>query len=82
VCFCMYAPDCVHFRLTKTMYITVYIWKFWWGNHKKYSHIRCMYTGLDNPMYIVCLCMCDDPYIYCVCLYTTYRPFTITSEIK
>jgi hypothetical protein len=32
---------------------TVYIRYFWQGNHQIYGHIRCIYTVLANPKYMV-----------------------------
>ena len=30
----------------------VYTQCFWQGNHQIYGHIRCLYTGLANPIYV------------------------------
>ena len=32
---------------------TVCIRYFWLGNHQKYGHIRCIYTVLANPTYVL-----------------------------
>ena len=35
---------------------TVYIRYFWQGNHRIYGHIRCIYTVLANPTYVLKFC--------------------------
>jgi len=39
-------------RVGQNHIYTVYIRYFWQGNHQIYGHIRCIYTGLANPIYV------------------------------
>jgi hypothetical protein len=47
---------CILVWLAKTIYIRcIYgiLWYFWQGNHQTYGHIRCIYTVLANPTYLL-----------------------------
>jgi len=47
-------------RVGQNHIYTVHIRYFWQGNHQIYGHIRCIYTVLANPNYMV---------IYKICLH-------------
>jgi len=38
--------------LARTIYLRCIYGIFWQGNHEIYSHIRCIYTILANPIYM------------------------------
>jgi hypothetical protein len=49
-----YLSSIVHKLGWPEPYISRYIRYFWQGNHHTYSHIRCVYTVLANPVYVRC----------------------------